>query len=380
VVDGTLTEFYEFRHLTFQEYLTAKAFVEGWYADRSDADTLVSLLDPHLREGKWREIIPLTAVLAGRRAESLVIRLVERADDTNRKSDRRVFIILGNCLADEVQATPETVRVALRALLKRWGSLGALPFTRFLTLGKYGALFKEELAREFMTKHERWIALGEFLGRTVATQLLSVSGEAEEVFIEGLERLLNSTDVLTRCEGALAARYVTPDPTRVDLSERVTSALVPLLMSSEPLEQVAACIAFARISKLEGFHNSHQAIAICHRLFLLRQEGNHHRVRQAALVAFNAVPFRARKEHPSGDFTIPEELKDDPKELMKRKNTDEEKVASLVAAYYFRAPWSDEDLIELIQLHLSQPDRPWARKLRKVLAALMAPERNVDGT
>jgi predicted NACHT family NTPase len=27
IVDGTLTEFYEFRHLTFQEYLTAKAIV-----------------------------------------------------------------------------------------------------------------------------------------------------------------------------------------------------------------------------------------------------------------------------------------------------------------------------------------------------------------
>ena len=27
--DGTLTEFYEFRHLTFQEYLTAKAVVEA---------------------------------------------------------------------------------------------------------------------------------------------------------------------------------------------------------------------------------------------------------------------------------------------------------------------------------------------------------------
>ena len=91
-------------------------------------------------------------------------------------------------------------------------------------------------------------------------------------------------------------------------------------------------------------------------------------------MAFNAVPFHVKEEYRSEAFTTPEELNDNPKELMKRKNTDEEKVATLVAAYYFRAPWNDQDLIEFIQLHLSQPNPPWARKLRKLLAALMAPE------
>jgi predicted NACHT family NTPase len=57
VVDGTLTEFYEFRHLTLQEYLTAKAIVEGWYPHRQDNDTLVALLEPHFEEEKWREVI-----------------------------------------------------------------------------------------------------------------------------------------------------------------------------------------------------------------------------------------------------------------------------------------------------------------------------------
>ena len=78
VVDGTLTEFYEFRHLTFQEYLTAKAIVEGWYPNRQEHDTLVSLLEPHFEEEKWREVIPLAAVLAGRKADALVQRLTEQ--------------------------------------------------------------------------------------------------------------------------------------------------------------------------------------------------------------------------------------------------------------------------------------------------------------
>ena len=78
VVDGTLTEFYEFRHLTFQEYLTARAIVDGWYPNRQEHDTLISLLEPHLEEEKWREVIPLTAVLAGRKADELVRNLTDR--------------------------------------------------------------------------------------------------------------------------------------------------------------------------------------------------------------------------------------------------------------------------------------------------------------
>jgi hypothetical protein len=72
VVDGTLVESYEFRHLTFQEYLTAKAVVEGWYPDRKEEDSIESILAVHFRDEKWREVIPLSAVLAGRKAEPLI--------------------------------------------------------------------------------------------------------------------------------------------------------------------------------------------------------------------------------------------------------------------------------------------------------------------
>jgi hypothetical protein len=103
VVDGTLTEFYEFRHLTFQEYLTAKAVVAGWYPNRQESDTLVSLLEPHFEEEKWREVIPLAAVLSGRKAGTLVRRLTEQCMTLSevRPNPPPVFLALGNCLADE---------------------------------------------------------------------------------------------------------------------------------------------------------------------------------------------------------------------------------------------------------------------------------------
>ena len=44
VENGQLSEFFEFRHLTFQEFLTARAMVEGWHPGRSEKDTLTTVL------------------------------------------------------------------------------------------------------------------------------------------------------------------------------------------------------------------------------------------------------------------------------------------------------------------------------------------------
>lgn len=47
IEDGTIYPLYEYRHLTFQEYLAAKAIVDGYYQDRQDGDTLLSVLMPY---------------------------------------------------------------------------------------------------------------------------------------------------------------------------------------------------------------------------------------------------------------------------------------------------------------------------------------------
>jgi hypothetical protein len=59
VEDGRLVEFFEFRHLTFQEFLTARGMVEGWHPGRKESDTLASVLERHFEEEKWQEVIPL---------------------------------------------------------------------------------------------------------------------------------------------------------------------------------------------------------------------------------------------------------------------------------------------------------------------------------
>ena len=75
VIDDELQWVFEFRHLTFQEYLAARGLVEGQYPGRDEEKDLVELLEPHFEDERWREVVPLAAVLAGRKAESLIRRL-----------------------------------------------------------------------------------------------------------------------------------------------------------------------------------------------------------------------------------------------------------------------------------------------------------------
>lgn len=78
VENGQLVEFFEFRHLTFQEFLSARAMVEGWYPGRKDSDTPVTVLEPHFEDEKWRVVISLAAALGGKATEVLIQRLTER--------------------------------------------------------------------------------------------------------------------------------------------------------------------------------------------------------------------------------------------------------------------------------------------------------------
>ncbi|MFS8095903.1 NACHT domain-containing protein [Lentzea alba] len=132
VIDGSLQAVYEFKHLTFQEYLTALAIANGWVpADRQDEPPEL-LLSPHFTNPGWREVVPLTGVLIGRRAAGLIELLNRRLKVTPEHALQEVLI---NCLHDEVAAAPELVRSVLETLIERRApSLLLLLETRFADL------------------------------------------------------------------------------------------------------------------------------------------------------------------------------------------------------------------------------------------------------
>jgi hypothetical protein len=132
---GRTVPFYQFRHLTFQEYLTAVAAVEGHYMEYEKTDTVLTPLCKFLLVDEWKEVIPMAAVLARKQAEPLMLALVDKASklqvqtgggEHNNSDKRWVYETqpsapapvarLIQCLVEEAEASPETLTAALRQI------------------------------------------------------------------------------------------------------------------------------------------------------------------------------------------------------------------------------------------------------------------------
>ncbi|MBB4238599.1 SIR2 family protein [Rhizobium esperanzae] len=77
--------FYQFRHLTFQEYLAAIAAVDGHYLGYKTGDNLLTPLRKRLFTKEWKEVIPMAAVLAGKSAEPLMEAIVAGANTIKKR-------------------------------------------------------------------------------------------------------------------------------------------------------------------------------------------------------------------------------------------------------------------------------------------------------
>ena len=76
IESGVLREIYEFKHLTFQEYLAATAIAEG-YLPTDIADLPIEeIIGDRFKSDTWREVISLTAVLARRGGPIIVNHLI----------------------------------------------------------------------------------------------------------------------------------------------------------------------------------------------------------------------------------------------------------------------------------------------------------------
>lgn len=77
---GRTVPFYQFRHLTFQEYLAAAAISDGNYSGYRKGATVLAPLAEHTLTDEWKEVIPMVAVLAGKQADPLISFLSEKSE------------------------------------------------------------------------------------------------------------------------------------------------------------------------------------------------------------------------------------------------------------------------------------------------------------
>lgn len=358
VEDGRLVEFFEFRHLTFQEFLTARAMVEGWHPSRKDEDTLVSVLEPHIEDEKWREVIPLAAVLGGKQTDRLIQRLTARIMESDRRSSpvpQASFFALANCLADEAAAPPPTIRAALGAMVRNGDVLSFLisdilrddravssSFLPSLALGRYGEEYRAEASRGLFESENDFEGPGQALVVSVWFQVPSEkpgSREQAERFLS----LLAAADISSRCGGALGfsafcyrlsqLKALGQAPPPSPLLKSAGHSLQSMLFSDHNQEQWASAFALAWLGPIRAWSPPAEP-DVLGRLFQLWQHGPHSAVRSKAGWALGRQVLVSRGNSGPCSSIEPGEVV-----LLMEKYDDldwREKLSSLIVSWYLQ--------------------------------------------
>ena len=129
---GEMVPSYEFSHLSFQEYLTAKAIVEEWLPE-DEKNSLLETVKLHLGEEQWMEVIPLAATLSGRSAKPTIEYLIQQSmGEVNEYENARDDIndvaatILANCVICEVPMNQDLLSDVLEIVVKKLREIGRL--------------------------------------------------------------------------------------------------------------------------------------------------------------------------------------------------------------------------------------------------------------
>jgi hypothetical protein len=342
VEDGRLVEFFEFRHLTFQEFLTAQAMVKGWHPGHEEKDTLASVLEPHFSKEEWREIIPLAAVLGGKATDGLIQRLTKEIRGAKRAtpSEDPIASVLIDCLADEAAARPETIRAALRKLVLT----GPLRQVRALIRGRYGADLRTEAERAFFTMKRG--GLDDSVMETLATITYEAATSEDPTKPAGTVaqflEMLKSTEALSRCEGALGLMHLCfqlKDPDKsaarqecADVLRRAAAAMIPMLLSADPREQYASSWALAWLGECRVWAPPADP-DILDRLWTLWQSSPVEEVRKQAVSALGCQTIDMRHRGDRLASVRPADFE----QILKRYDQMidmTEKPASLIVAWY----------------------------------------------
>lgn len=363
IEDGTLYPMYEFRHLTFQEYLTARAIVDGYYPGRKDDDTLLSILEPHLPDENWKEVVPLAAVLAGRKVQPLVQHLIEICKKLEKPhvdhSPQFPVVLLGQCILDEIQLAPNLLEEALEWIARRTEAEKS-NLILSLSEGRYGDVLLKVVQDAYMKFDTDLDYLGEALG---AIHLNRMGWPGIEVpdsqLYNKITNLLESGSAIHRAIGALSvlniAYYFYRAPPRhrykkisPNLKKRLRSQgdqLISILYSEVPYLHFAACWAFVWLGEIRAWTPEHKPDVLS-RMLELWKNSPLPDVQYMASWAISSLPVIDRELKP-----LPEPDPDSINFIMDQSLNEvlHKKFASLVLGFYWKKPWTDEELAKRLK-------------------------------
>jgi len=346
VEDGRLVEFFEFRHLTFQEFLTARAMVEGWHRNRVETDSLVDALTPHLYDIEWREVIPLAAVLGGKASEALITKLTEEVrylDASVSYVESPTLDTLGRCLADEAAARPGTIRAAIQQLVRFGGMLEMWDFIAELARGRYGREFRDIALTSYVSAaadlHNTSLAVLAILRAQNPNIENGITSKPAEIY----SQYLLKPEPIVRCEGAMGLVGVIfnqdiSSPGLRELLSTIRDPLISMLFSDSAAEKHAA-------AWLLGLLGSNKVVALpilpdaLGRLFLTWRTSTDEESRETAAWAIAQQPIVSRDVFKYCSSITVDEVHEVLKEYesLKEEGNAPEKTAALVIAWYRKA-------------------------------------------
>ncbi|HWO82909.1 MAG TPA: NACHT domain-containing protein [Solirubrobacterales bacterium] len=360
VVDnGQLVPNYEFRHLTFQEYLAAVALVEGYYHEHDEGDRLPDRLAPYWGDPRWSEVIALALVIAGRSAGPVVEAMMDSAkrDDEIRI---RVLDLLAGALADEVQLPPARVR-ELALLLGRSRALQRTMSLPEILAGRYGEAvvstieqrYFDDSGPDFADYASGFEAITE--ARAGAADLTSERDRRDLVL------LLESDDDEEVARAALLAMEAAYSlQTRRGFHRVEGAADIPRLLicrceDGRPFVAYMAAWALVWFGEA-GLIAVNDRVRALQALLELWRNADPPALRREAAWAFSAVPTNSRGGKLLGDANpeliafVEEEFASDPRGMR-----EDRRPAALLLAYYLEEPWSHEELKDRVGALWSRP-------------------------
>lgn len=399
IQDGAVYPTYEFRHLTFQEYLVATAIVRGHYPDRVESDDILGVLQPHLADDAWKEIIPIAAVLGGRHAQPLLRKLIIdcRASIPTQRShaagggageDQTAPGLLVACLLDEVQAGPELLNEAIASVVHAHGIQADLAM---ILSTRYGGMLVDTAEKEFGRARTELLHIGgnlvSMLQPRTKIELASRPTKATSVKVKKLLGDDNQLQASLGCLCAMEIAYNSSDRQRFGVRRRPEGQGNPptkkeiqvlrewsksvrnFFSSDRPYLQCSAIWAQVWISHVVHLGPSEVA-ALLPDLVRLWRHSELPDVQYlaewliATLSLVETGPLSFGEDIPLLEAFIDDKFKNPVKRY--------ESCAALTLAYYLGTPWTREELLQLAKAREKDPGPdPSARSYIRIFLKLL---------
>lgn len=373
--DGRLVALYEFKHLTFQEYLAAVAIAEGYYPDRSPNDTPEQLILPRLRSEHWFEVILMAAVLAGRRALPTVGALINMVNESSPKHNELLpeshfdphRYLLAQFVADEVQMPPKMVSEAAGALADMSARYMAEEQIQAILSGKYAPTFRAAVEDGFLSgkgHYWRFATIFKVIAMLSHVPTGSDGGEmaiesngSEAAIVATVQQLLDpgSTE-LAKAEGGMIAMRLCHEAAMgnnqvsADQLYQIEKLLRPSLDASNPGLRFATSWAYVWLggNALDGRRFVPHVLPAFYRLWKSREPLY---VRRLMAWALASQPLIPRSSLPLGEPTSLDLSfleKEASSGVLPTWVRDDRRPAALVASYYFNGPYRGKRLRERV--------------------------------